>query len=219
MRIDIIFDTICPWCFVGKRRLERALAQRPDLSLDLHWRPFLLNPDTPEQGIPRAVYLERKFGGAARVNRMLNSLRAAGQSEGIDFQFEKIRVTPSSVDSHRLVQLANSFGKAPAVVEALFHAYFCDGQNIGDRGVLLDIGTGCGLPEQECSNLLDGSAGRGDVYLDNAQTHRLSINGVPCFIFESLYGIAGAQEPEILLRMLDIAADGQMVQPLTSPYC
>ncbi len=216
MRIDIVFDTICPWCFVGKRRLERALSKRPNIAFDLHWRPFLLNPDMPENGIPRSLYLERKFGGTSRVTRMLDGLQDAGQKDQIDFQFNQISVTPNSVESHRLVQLAEKNGLAAQVVEALFQAYFCQGRDIGNRNELISIGTECGLNSDDCLQLFNSSSGRGEVYLDNAQTHRLSINGVPCFIFDSLYGIAGAQDPDILVRMIDIAADNQMVAPISS---
>jgi predicted DsbA family dithiol-disulfide isomerase len=217
MRIDIVFDTICPWCFVGKRRLQLALSQRPGIAFDLHWRPFLLNPDMPENGIPRSLYLERKFGGTSRVSRMLNSLEDAGKKEQIGFQFNSIEVTPNSVESHRLVQLAEQKGLASEVVEALFQAYFCHGRDIGDRNQLIAIGEECGLNKDDCVQLFSSSSGRGEIYLDNAQTHRLSINGVPCFIFDDLYGIAGAQDPDILVRMIDIAADNQIAAPLSSP--
>lgn len=217
MRIDIVFDTICPWCFVGKRRLEKALAQRSHQPFDLHWRPFLLNPDMPENGIARSLYLERKFGGTSRVARMLKSLEEAGEKENIPFAFDRIQVTPNSVESHRLVQLAVQKGLAAEVVEGLFLAYFCQGENIGDRQTLIEIGQRWGLAAKDCEDLFSGSQGRGEVYLDNAQTHRLSINGVPCFIFDGQYGIAGAQDPEILSRMIDIAAETQMVVPISSP--
>lgn len=216
MRVDIIFDTICPWCFVGKRRLERALAQRPTVAAQIHWRPFLLNPDMPEQGIPRAAYLERKFGGAARVTRMLNSLAEAGKAESIDFCFDAIQVTPNSVDSHRLVQFAHRHGVANQAVEALFQAYFVHGRNIGDRDELLSITEHCDLSADEFERMLNSNEGRGEIYLDNAQTHRLSINGVPCFIFENAYGIAGAQDPDILVRMIDMAIEGPLTDPLSS---
>lgn len=215
MRIEFIFDTVCPWCFIGKRRLERALARRPGVPTKIIWRPFLLNPDMPEGGISRATYLERKFGGAARVARMLGSLSEAGQAEGIFFDFSAIARTPNSVQAHRLIRLADRQGLANAMVEALFSAYFEHGRDIGHPAVLADLAGRCGLSEPDMDGWLAGSDGRGEVFMDNAQTHRLSINGVPCFVFDGAYGIAGAQDPDILGRMIDLACDRRLEAPLS----
>jgi len=217
MRIDVIFDTVCPWCFIGKKRLERALRLRPAVRAELRWRPFLLNPDMPEDGMPRTAYLERKFGGPARVARMLANLREAGAGEGIGFDFEAITRTPNTLDSHRLVRFAADLGRADGVVEALFEAYFMGGRDIGDRDVLTDLAAKAGLDPAAVRDLLDSPRGRGEVYMENAHTHRMSINGVPCFIFDGAYGIAGAQDPDILVRMIDMAAEGRLEEPLSSP--
>lgn len=216
MRIDFIFDTVCPWCFVGKRRLERALARRPHVPWEIVWRPFLLNPDMPPEGMPRGAYLEKKFGGPGRVARMLDGLRQAGRSEGIAFAFDTIRRTPNSLDSHRLVRYADSHGRADATVEALFRSYFEHGQDIGDVDTLIRIGTEIGLPEPSVRDFLSGTEGRGQVFMENANTHRLSINGVPCFVFDGAYGIAGAQDPDILVRMIDLVAEGRLEAPLST---
>ncbi|MFA7429431.1 MAG: DsbA family oxidoreductase [Rhodospirillaceae bacterium] len=215
MRIEFIFDTVCPWCFVGKRRLERALARRPHVAAEVVWRPFLLNPDMPEDGIPRATYLERKFGGAARVTRMLAGLMEAGQGEGIAFDFNAITRTPNSLNSHRLVRFAGAHGMAAAAVEAIFRAYFQKGRDIGSTSVLADIAAEIGLPGNAVEAFLSSSNGRGDVFMENAQTHRLSINGVPCFVFDGAYGIAGAQDPDILVRMIDLVTEGRLEAPLS----
>lgn len=217
MRIDVIFDTVCPWCFIGKRRLEIALARRPGVRARLRWRPFLLNPDMPEGGIPRSAYLERKFGGTARVARMLSSLQDAGAGLGIDFDFNAITRTPNTLESHRLVRLATEQDKEAQVVEALFIAYFQQGRDIGDRTVLTEIAEACGMDGGQVEAHLRTSSGRGDVFMENAHTHRMSINGVPCFIFDGAYGIAGAQEPDILVRMIDMASEGRLEEPLSSP--
>ncbi len=217
MRIDVIFDTVCPWCFIGKKRLEAALRQRPSIHADLRWRPFLLNPDMPEDGMPRAAYLERKFGGPARVARMLGNLRDAGAGAGIAFDFDAIARTPNTLDSHRLVRMAADHGCAEAVVQALFEAYFLHGRDIGDRDVLQAIGQAHGLDGDAVLASLTGTRGRGEVFMENAHTHRMSINGVPCFIFDGAYGIAGAQEPDILVRMIDMASEGRLEEPLSSP--
>lgn len=215
MRIEFIFDTVCPWCFVGKRRLERALARRPNVAAEILWRPFLLNPDMPEDGIPRATYLERKFGGPARVARMLAGLVEAGRGEGIAFDFDAIARTPNSLHSHRLVRFAGRFGLAGAVVESILRAYFEQGRDIGSRAVLEDIAVGVGLPGEDVAAYLAGGGGRSDVFMENAHTHRLSINGVPCFVFETSYGIAGAQDPDILVRMIDLVTEGRLEAPLS----
>lgn len=215
MRIEFIYDTVCPWCFVGKRRLERALARRPNIAAEVVWRPFLLNPDMPEDGISRATYLERKFGGPARVARMLGSLMDAGHGEGIDFDFEAITRTPNSLHSHRLVRFAGQYGLAAATVENILRAYFEQGQDIGSGDVLLGIGTSVGLPVEETKAFLASNEARGDVFMENAHTHRLSINGVPCFVFDGAYGIAGAQDPDILVRMIDLVTEGRLEAPLS----
>lgn len=215
MRIDVIHDTVCPWCFIGKRRLERALARRPDVRPELHWRPFLLNPDMPPEGIDRTLYLERKFGGSARVSRMLTSLRDAGQTEGIAFNFEAMTRTPSSMDSHRLIAWAFRFGAADSLVDAIFRAYFLEGQDTGDRQVLATIATSVGLDGPAALAFLNSGDGRSDVFMENAQTHRLSINGVPSFIFDTRYGIAGAQDPDILVRLIDMSSEGHHSEPLS----
>jgi predicted DsbA family dithiol-disulfide isomerase len=215
MRIEFIYDTICPWCFVGKRRLEKALARRPNVRAEILWRPFLLNPDLPEDGIPRGTYLERKFGGPARVARMLGGLREAGRSEDIDFNFDVITRTPNSLDSHRLVRWASQQGKGDEMVEALFRAYFYEGRDIGDRRQLVAAAEDAGLGPAEARDHLLAGDGRGDIFMENAQTHRMSINGVPCFIFDGAYAIAGAQDPDILVRMIDLASERSVEAPLT----
>lgn len=217
MRIEVIFDTVCPWCFIGKRRLEKALALRPAVSADLVWRPFLLNPDAPAEGISRRVYLDRKFGGPARVSRMLATLGDIGTAEGITFNFDAIDITPNTVDSHRLVAFAARYGKAGAVVERLFQAYFVEGKNIGDPAVLQGVARENDLPDEDFFTDHLHADYRQDVLAENSQTHRMSINGVPCFIFGGAYGIAGAQDTDVLLRMIDLALENFQPTPLSSP--
>ena len=131
--IEIVHDLVCPWCFLGVRRLMRTLRRRPDLLFDLTWRPFLLNPDMPRAGMARPDYVIRKFGGEDRARRLYASITEIGRTEGILFRFDRIRRTPSSVDAHRLVRYAARFGRADAMVEALFSAHFTDGLDIGDH--------------------------------------------------------------------------------------
>ena len=145
LSIEIVVDLVCPWCFLGVRRLRRTLRRRPDLSAELVWRHFLLNPDMPRAGMARPDYVVRKFGGEDRARRLYSSISEVGRGEGVMFQFERIRRTPSSVDAHRLVRFAGRFARADEVVEALFSAHFTDGRDIGDVSVLTAIATSCGL--------------------------------------------------------------------------
>lgn len=216
VRIEIIFDTICPWCYVGKRRLERALSLRPAIQVETIWRPFLLNPDMPETGMSRAVYLERKFGSRPRVDRMLAAVTAAGAAEGIRFDFDKIACTPSTVRSHRLVGYAARSGIQWDMVEAIFSAYFLDGADIGEADELVAIGARLGLPRDELAEVLAPCTNGIGTHSDNSRAHRLGVNGVPCYIFDGAYAVAGAQEPDVLVRLLDLAHEGQLDRALAS---
>lgn len=209
MRIEYVFETVCPWCYVGKRRLERALAQRPETRVRIIWRPFLLNPDLPPEGIDRKVYLDRKFGGTARVQRVHGAVAAAGKTEGIEFDFDSITRMPNSLGSHRLIRYAGSSGHEAEVVEALYKAYFCQGMDIGNIEVLADIGASFGLERTPLLTYLASDADAVGVLNDNARAHRLGVNGVPCLILDGAYALAGAQEPDILLRLIDIVRESQ----------
>jgi len=209
MKIDVFFDPICPWCFIGKRRLEGALALRPATVARVNWRPFLLNPEMPVGGIDRTAYLVRKFGSEARVRRIYGAIAQAGQSVEIDFRFDTISRTPNTVDAHRLIRFAGAkpeYGAAPApVVEALFRAFFIDGRDTGDLSVLLDIGQGLGFPSDTLGAYLRSDEDTAWVHNENAAGHRLGINGVPSFVFEGGLIISGAQDEKVLARVIDAA--------------
>jgi predicted DsbA family dithiol-disulfide isomerase len=209
VRIEFVFDTVCPWCYVGKRRFERALAQRPYARVDIRWRPFLLNPDLPLEGIDRRTYLDRKFGGPARVQRIHATVAAAGLAEGIEFAFDRIQRTPNTLNSHRLIRFANAMGRESETVEALYRAYFHDGGDIGDLARLIDIGAALGFPTADLTDYLMSDADVTAVMNDNARAHRQGVNGVPCLIIDGSYALAGAQEPDILLRLIDIVREGE----------
>ena len=204
--IEIVHDLVCPWCYLGVRRLLRTLRRRPDIAFELTWRPFLLNPDMPRMGMARPDYIVRKFGGEDRARRMYAAIAETGRAEGILFRFDRIRRTPSSVDAHRLVRFAARFGRGDSMVEALFSAHFTDGHDIGDIGVLIDIATGCGLDPLSVRRFLIGDEDAEAVHADNLRAHRIGINGVPCFVIGGRHAIAGAQEPEVIERLLDVAA-------------
>ncbi len=212
LAIEVVHDLVCPWCYLGVRRLMRTLARRPDLLVELSWRPFLLNPDMPRAGMPRADYVMRKFGGEERARRLYASIADIGRAEGVMFRFERIRRTPSSVDAHRLVRWAGRYGRATETVEAVFAAHFADGRDVGDPAVLAAIAGSCGLNPTAARALLASDAEADTVHADNLRAHRLGINGVPCFVVAGSHAIAGAQEPEVIERLLDVAA-------LEAPRC
>jgi predicted DsbA family dithiol-disulfide isomerase len=197
---------ICPWCFIGKRRLERALALRPELATTRSWRAFQLNPEMPTAGIPRELYLAAKYDGSRNTTPTFAAVCAAGRGEGIDFAFEQIRRTPNTLRAHRLIRFGALEGCADDVVETLFRAYFQDGQDIGDIDVLAALGARAGLNEAGIRRYLAGDAGTPEVYAEERRARRLGIHAVPCFILDRGYAISGAQEPEMFLPLFDIAA-------------
>jgi predicted DsbA family dithiol-disulfide isomerase len=206
LSVEVVYDLVCPWCFLGTRRLLRTLRRRPDLQFELTWRPFLLNPDMPRAGMARPDYVARKFGGEDRARRLYAAISQIGQPEGVLFRFERIRRTPSSVDAHRLVRFAGRYGRADALVEALFSAHFTDGLDIGDTTILTSIAHASGLEGTPVRRYLAGDTDTDAIHAENLRAHRLGINGVPCFVVSGRHAIAGAQEPEVIERLLDVAA-------------
>jgi predicted DsbA family dithiol-disulfide isomerase len=211
VRIDVFSDVVCPWCFVGKRRLEQALAQAKIEDADIHWHAFQLNPDLPPEGVDRSSYLESKFGPGA-LERIHERLDEVSKSTGIDFQFDKIQRSPNTLDAHRLLWLAGAQGKQDALKEALLEAYFMEGRDVGDRSVLAGVASQVGL-EGDIPAWLASDAGKHEVQEDLAQAARLQISGVPFFIFEGRIALAGAQPPEVFLQALD-AAGKPAAQPI-----
>lgn len=213
--LEIVHDLICPWCRLGVHRLLTVLRRRPALHVDLVWRPFLLNPDLPRGGLLRGDGSGRKFGSEDRARRLHGSIAEAGLGEGLLFAFDRIRGTPSSVDAHRLVRWAARFGHANEAVSAIFDAHFAEGLNIGDMRVLADIGGQIGLDRDAVRAFLASDVETDSVQAENLRAHRVGINGVPCFVVAGRHAIAGAQEAEVLERMLDVAAvEGPPVRPL-----
>jgi predicted DsbA family dithiol-disulfide isomerase len=210
LAVEVVHDLVCPWCYLGVRRLFRTLTRRPDLLVEVTWRPFLLNPDMPRGGMSRSDYVLRKFGGEDRARRMYASITDIGRVEGVMFRFDRIRRTPASVDAHRLVRWAAAFGRADEVVEAVFAAHFTDGRDIGDLTVLTAIAASCGLRPGSARTFLASNQEADAVHAENLRAHRLGINGVPCFVVSGCHAIAGAQEPEVIERLLDVAATEAM---------
>lgn len=204
MRVDIFSDTICPWCYIGKRRLERALAERPQDGLEIRWRAFQLNPDMPAQGMDRQLYLQVKFGSASSAERIYREIRAAGDAEDIPFAFEAIERTPNTVESHRLVRFAGRYGCQNALVEALFQAYFLRGEDVGKPEVLLATAAEVGLDGDETRAYLESGQEAQAVRSEDLQARRAGLQGVPTFIVNGKFSLSGAHMPEVLHQMFDV---------------
>ena len=205
MKVDIVSDVVCPWCYVGKRRFEQALAARPGLDVEISWRAFQLNPDMPADGMERESYLVAKFGSAARAESIYADITAAGAEESIAFAFERITRTPNTIDAHRLIRLAGEHGVQDPVVEALFRCYFEQGADIGDPAQLAEIGNEGGLDAGVTRVHLASDEGIEEIKAEDLQARRLGVNGVPCFIIDRRYAISGAQAPEVFERIFDTA--------------
>ncbi len=208
MRIDIVLDVICPWCFIGKRRLEQALRLRPEILPEIAWRPFQLNPDMPPDGMAWQDYLAVKFGGAHYAGRVYQSVADAGATVGIRFAFERMRRTPNTRDAHRLIRCAAAEGCADALVERLFVAYFLGGRDIGDRTELAEIAAEVGLDRAAAKRFLDGTGFVAEIIAEERGIRRMGINAVPAFVFAGHYAISGAQEPEFFLPVFDLVQNG-----------
>ncbi len=209
LTIDVVSDVVCPWCFIGKRRLENALAMRPDISVVVNWRPFQLDGTIPKEGIPRQAYLERKFGSAERIREIYARVTQAGALEGIPFAFEKIVRSPNTLAAHRLIRWAHAFDKQGVIKEALFQAYFIEGRDIGSVETLIDIGAAAGLEEAMLVEFYDTEADVESVQEEIAMAAKLGIQGVPFFIFGGTHAVSGAEAPETIVHGMEQALAGQ----------
>lgn len=206
--IDIVSDVVCPWCYIGKRKLEAALAKlrdEPNLDVTVRWHPFELNPDFPAQGVPRAAYLEAKFGGNARAEEIYARVRAAGAEVDIPFAFERIRLQPNTLDAHRLIAWAQQRGDASALVERLFRAYFTEGRFVGDADELVALAADCGLPPGESRAMFVSDRYCADVEAECREARDAGITGVPFFIFNGRTAVSGAHDPQTLLEAIAAA--------------
>jgi predicted DsbA family dithiol-disulfide isomerase len=209
MQIDVVSDTVCPWCFIGKRRLSRALEMRPEIAFDVQWRPYQLDPDIPREGVDRAGYMKAKFGDGPRIAAMGDALKAEGLRERISFAFEKIERRPNTIDSHRLIRWAANVGLQDAMVERLFAAYFLEGRDIGDAAVLEFLAADAGMDSLQVAELLDEDTDRAAVEREAKLAGEMGITGVPTFIFASKYVLSGAREPEVLVQVIDKALENE----------
>lgn len=207
--IDVVSDVVCPWCFIGKRHLESALAGTPEAQATaVRWHPFELNPDLPLEGVDRRSYLEAKFGGPARAAEIYARVREAGARAGIAFDFDAIRRQPNTRDAHRLIAWAQSRGDANALVERLFLAYFAEGRFVGDRETLIALAAEAGLDADEARGWLDSGVGADEIGAAEERVRALGISGVPFFIFGGKVVLSGAQPPETMREAIVQARAG-----------
>ncbi|PKO37591.1 MAG: DsbA family oxidoreductase [Betaproteobacteria bacterium HGW-Betaproteobacteria-6] len=200
--IDIVSDLVCPWCYIGLRRLDAAIAEvrreRPDFACEKRWRPFFLNPDTPPEGEPYLPFLEKKFGGPAPVAALFERVRAAGRPWGVDYAFEKIEVRANTLQAHRLIHWAQQRGDAAGLVERLFVAQFQRGERIGDLALLVKVAVECGYPGEEVERYLASGADSDEVRATEHRFRAMGISMVPTFIIEGRQVVVGAEDPVVL---------------------
>ena len=212
MTIDVISDVVCPWCYIGKRRLDAALAARPAIKADIRWRPYQLDPSIPPEGIDRQEYLLRKFGDPQKIVAMHQRITTQGIEDGIQFNFVGIDRSPNTFDAHRLIRWAGDVGLADEVVESLFDTYFTQGRDIGDHAVLLEIAERAGMRGEGVARLLAGTEAREEVTIEILQAQQMGIQGVPCFIFASKVAVQGAHPAETLVQALDEALQAMRME-------
>ncbi len=203
--LEIISDVICPWCYIGKRRLGEALTQLGDFPLTVHWRPYELNPTMPREGMARSEYCERKFGSLEYANQLYGRVIAAAEADGLALNIERMTRTPNTRAAHRLIEFAGEHRCQDAIVDALFEAYFVNGQDVGDHQVLLAIAMQAGLDRDAVTLILAAPAG--DVAIEAAEraAHELGVNGVPAFLYNGHLLFSGAQSAETIALTLQRA--------------
>lgn len=194
--VDVVSDVVCPWCFIGKRHLEAALAGLDLPEVVVRWHPFELNPDLPAEGVDRKAYLDAKFGGPDAAARIYERVREAGRNAAIAFAFEAIARQPNTRDAHRLIAWAQASGDADALVERLFRAYFLEGRFIGERATLVAIAQEAGLDAAAAQDWLAAGTGSAEIGQAEARARELGITGVPFFIFDGRVALSGAHPPE-----------------------
>jgi predicted DsbA family dithiol-disulfide isomerase len=206
MPIDVVSDIVCPWCFIGKRRLEKALALRPDIAVEVHWRPYFLNPWVPREGIDRKTYLETKFGSVERYAQMAQRVAAAAAAEGLTYRLDKIARQPNTLDAHRLILWARNTTDPARMKQRLMELYFAEGADLTDRETLVGAAVDCGMDADLVRQLLASDADVDRVEQEANAAKNAGIDGVPCFIFGNVVAVSGAQDPAYLAETMARAA-------------
>ncbi|MGH3144197.1 MAG: DsbA family oxidoreductase [Rubrobacter sp.] len=205
MLIDVFSDVVCPWCYIGEKRLKKVLRERPYLEATVRWRPFQLQPGMPEGGLPWAEFARRKFGGEAGARAAFAQVAVAGEPDGVCFDFDRVASAPNTVNAHRLILYAAQRDLQWETAEALFRAYFVEGRDLNDRGQLVDLASGVGLDAGEVGEYLVSEDGTDEVQAGQQEAERLGITGVPFYVFDKRYALSGAQPVEVFGRALETA--------------
>jgi predicted DsbA family dithiol-disulfide isomerase len=203
VKLDIVSDPICPWCYIGKTLLDQALAERPNHPFSINWHPFQLNPDMPREGMDRRDYLEAKFGGQEGAVQAYLPVVEKAKAAGLDINFEAIKRTPNTLDAHRLIHWAGIEDRQMAMAVALFKAYFEEGRDIGDRDVLADLADGLDMDAALVSRLLDSDADEEAILERDKQFREMGITSVPTFIVNGQHAVPGAQPPDLWIKVID----------------
>jgi predicted DsbA family dithiol-disulfide isomerase len=204
--IDMVSDVVCPWCFIGKRRLEKAIALKPDIPVEVRFHPFFLNPWVPREGISREEYLVTKFGSVEGYNKNAQRVAQAAAGEGLVYSYDQIKRQPNTLDCHRLIRWAGEIGKAAAMKQRLMDLYFTEGGDLTDREVLVKAAADCGLTAARTRELLASDHDIERVSSEAKAASDSGISGVPCFILGGVYAVSGAQSPEHLAQAIERAA-------------
>jgi predicted DsbA family dithiol-disulfide isomerase len=217
MPIDVVSDVVCPWCFIGKSRLEKAMALRPDIAVEVRWRPFFLNPWVPPEGIDRKTYLETKFGSVERYAAMAQRIVAAAAAEGLTYRLDQISRQPNTLDCHRLILWAGNTSNPGRMKQRLMELYFAEGADLTDREVLVGAAADCGMDADLVRQLLASDADVERVEQEANSAKEAGIDGVPCFIFGNVLAVSGAQDPAYLADAMARAAQEFAKRVETSP--
>jgi predicted DsbA family dithiol-disulfide isomerase len=202
IRIDVVSDVVCPWCFIGKRRLEKALALASDVPVEVHYRPYYLNEWIPAEGMSRDEYLTTKFGSPERYKGIAQRVQAAAAAEGLVYAVDSISRQPNTRDAHRLIRWAEGIGKAPDMKQRLLDLYFTEGADLSNEAVLVQAAADVGLDPEDVRAALDSDKDIAEIEQEVNAAKEAGIQGVPCFILDGKYAISGAQEPEALAQAI-----------------
>ena len=197
IKLDIMSDPICPWCYIGKTQLDWALASHPDHPFTVEWHPFQLNPDMPAEGMDRRAYLEGKFGGKTKAVQVYGNIERQARTLGLSIDFAAMKRTPNTINAHRLIHWAGLEQKQQGLVDALFDAYFCKGVDIGESNNLCDIAEKAGLERDVIAHLLDSDTDCQMIRERDAHSRKMGVNAVPTFIVANQHAVPGAQTPEV----------------------
>ena len=217
VKLDILSDPICPWCYIGKANLDRALAEIPDHPFVIEFHPFQLNPDMPAEGMDRRAYLEAKFGGKAGAARAYAPVVEHAEAAGLTLNLDKIQRTPNTLDAHRLIHWAGIEGRQYAAASALFNAYFVEGRDIGDHEVLSDLADSLDMDASVVMKLLSSDADREDIRRRDAHSREMGINSVPTFIVAGKHAVPGAQSAELWQKVIKEIQEQSAEWPTSSP--